>query len=121
MVVVDRVQLEMVLHNLLGNAIDALAESPGEERKITVTARPQDSATVAIAVQDTGPGVASNIAPQLFQTFVSSRNAGMGLGLAISRSIVERHGGRLSLDESVNGATFTVTLPAVTGDTGNAG
>lgn len=108
---IDRVQIEMVLHNLLNNAIDSIAEAQPEERYVTVRASADDSGFIAIGVEDTGPGVKPSIAQQLFTTFASSKSAGMGLGLAISRSIVERHGGRLWLDKSGPGARFVLTLP----------
>ena len=109
--VVDRVQIEMVLHNVLRNAVDALADLEPDVRDITVSASTMQPGLIRIAVQDTGPGVKPAIAEQLFRSFVTSRKEGTGLGLAISRSIVERHGGRLWLDQSSGGARFVITLP----------
>jgi C4-dicarboxylate-specific signal transduction histidine kinase len=109
---VDRVQTEMVLHNVLRNAVDAIAESEPEMKKITLRARRAQPGFIRLAVQDTGPGVDPAIAGQLFKSFVTSRKEGTGLGLAISRSIVERHGGRLWLEQGAPGACFVITLPA---------
>jgi two-component system sensor kinase FixL len=109
--VVDRVQMEMVLHNVVRNAVDALADAEPEVREITLTASGAQPGFVRIVVEDTGPGVKPAIAEQLFRSFVTSRKEGTGLGLAISRSIVERHGGRLWLDQGTGGARFILTLP----------
>jgi two-component system sensor kinase FixL len=111
--VVDRLQIEMVLHNVLRNAVDAIAESEPEVRQISVTASQSQPRLVTVAIEDSGPGVRPGIAEQLFRSFVTSRKEGTGLGLAISRSIVERHGGRLWLDASSVGARFVITLPSV--------
>ncbi|HYC48615.1 MAG TPA: ATP-binding protein [Burkholderiales bacterium] len=111
--VVDRVQIEMVLHNVVRNAVDALVDAASERRQIVIAASRAQPGGVQIAVEDTGPGVAPAIAEQLFRSFVTSRKEGTGLGLAISRSIVERHGGRLWLDRSTGGARFVMTLPAL--------
>jgi len=107
---VDRVQLAMVLHNLLANAIDSIASTEGAVRDIVVEGT-DEGASVKLAVHDSGPGIAPSIAGQLFQRFATSKPTGMGLGLNISRSIVERHGGRLWLESSERGARFALTLP----------
>ena len=109
-VMVDRVQIAMVLHNLIANAIDSLAGGPADTPEITVEAA-QDGNAIKLVVQDNGSGIAPSIADQLFQTFATSKPTGMGLGLAISRSIVESHGGRLWLEPSPSGARFALTLP----------
>jgi two-component system sensor kinase FixL len=109
---VDRVQLEMVLHNVLRNAVDAITESEPAVRQITIGARRAQAGFVALAVEDSGPGVKPEIAEQLFKSFVTSKREGTGLGLAISRSIVERHGGRLWLDASESGARFLISVPS---------
>jgi two-component system sensor kinase FixL len=109
----DRVQLEMVLHNVLRNAVDAISDAEADVREITVIAESAQPGLVKIAVEDTGPGVKPAIAEQLFRSFVTSRKEGTGLGLAISRSIVERHGGRLWLDQGTAGARFILTLPVL--------
>ena len=112
----DRVQSEIVLHNLLSNALDALASHPTGHRSITVAAVGEDS-HVRFTVTDTGPGIAPELAGKLFESFVTSKPHGMGLGLNISRSLVEAHGGHLWLAESRPGRTrFSFTLPAFRAD-----
>ena len=108
----DPLQIEMVLQNLLLNAIDALGAVQGSKREIVITAVRAGAGHVRIEVQDTGPGVDPNIADRLFQPFLTSKSDGMGLGLVISRSIVEAHGGKIWHEPSPGGgACFIFTLP----------
>jgi len=109
-VLADRVQVETVLHNLIANAIDALKEVPGE-RQITLAAAPQDEAFVRVSVTDNGPGVPAAVRESLFKPFASNKAEGLGLGLSISRTIVEAHGGVLWLADTAAGARFCFTLP----------
>jgi two-component system, LuxR family, sensor kinase FixL len=107
----DRVQVEIVLHNLLANAIDALKENTTAERAIRLTAQPEGERLVRVAIADSGPGITHEIAEQLLHPFLTSKPKGMGLGLAISRSIVEAHGGRLSIEAGRQGlVSFTLPL-----------
>ncbi|MFO1412678.1 MAG: ATP-binding protein [Burkholderiales bacterium] len=106
----DRLQLETVLHNLVTNAIDALASHRGP-RTVRLSAVRAGPETVRVSVADTGPGVAPDMLPTLFEPLATSKAHGLGLGLAISRTIVEAHGGRLSLEPTATGATFSLTLP----------
>lgn len=109
----DAVQLGAVLDNLLANACDALAESP-RPRRIRVTASrlaDRSPPTLRISVQDNGAGVASELRPQLFKPLATSKPHGMGLGLALSRSIAERLGGGLSFDAAASITTFHLDLP----------
>lgn len=111
---VDRVQIEIVLHNLILNAIQAIASSTIDRREVILEARPAEGEPgwVRVAVHDFGPGVAQEVAAGLFYAFSTTKTEGMGLGLAISRSLVEAHGGRLWLDgEAKSGARFCFTLP----------
>ncbi len=111
---VDRVQIEIVLHNLLLNAIEALAVSEGSQREVLLEAAvfEEDAGWVEVAVRDFGPGVQADLAEGLFHAFATTKTEGMGLGLAISRSLVEAHGGRLWLDDSARpGARFCFTIP----------
>ncbi|NDW07099.1 PAS domain S-box protein [Jiella sp. 40Bstr34] len=109
-VMADKVQVQQVLLNLMRNAIEAMQE--GERRDLTVSSRLMDGDMVEIAVADTGPGIAPEIAAQLFQPFVTSKERGMGVGLSISRTIVEAHGGRLWTESNPGGGTvFRLTLP----------
>lgn len=109
---VDPLQLEMVVHNLLGNAIDSMTAAHCSERIITLSAHVRADGMVQLAVHDTGPGVHDSRVATLFQPFATSKAEGMGMGLAISRSLVEQHGGRLWLESSCSGATFALALPA---------
>jgi len=107
---VDRVQIGAVLGNLLGNAIDALASS-GPPRAIEVRARRADGNAIRIEVRDSGPGVPVEVRDRLFQPMATSKPEGMGLGLVISRTIAERHGGRLWLDTDSRQTNFCLELP----------
>jgi two-component system, LuxR family, sensor kinase FixL len=108
----DSVQLETVLHNLIGNAIDAL-RAEYEPRVIRLEATLSAADVVQIAVADEGPGIHPDIADTLFQPLASTKAQGLGLGLAISRTLVEAHGGRLWLEATRRGARFCLTLPVV--------
>lgn len=117
-VLVDRIQIQQVLVNLMRNAVEAMArEGAGDDaptrRDLAVTAARVRPDTVAVAVADTGPGLAPGLAERLFDPFVSTKPGGMGLGLSICRSIVEGHGGRLWAEPNPGGgAVFRFTLPA---------
>lgn len=111
----DRIQLDIVLRNVLTNAVQALAEGPGSTppgtpRRITVDAG-ADGLSVWVRIADNGPGIADTVRSRLFQPFVSLKSSGLGLGLAISRAIVEAHGGTLTAAPGRH-AVFTMTLPA---------
>ncbi|BAQ48277.1 PAS/PAC sensor signal transduction histidinekinase [Methylobacterium aquaticum] len=110
-VLADRVQVQQVLVNLIRNAREAMARSPVRELGIEVRLNPPDE--VEIAVSDTGPGIAEDVAERLFQPFVTTKPGGMGVGLSICRTIVEAHGGRLTVERNASGgATFRLGLPA---------
>jgi signal transduction histidine kinase len=106
----DRIQIELVLHNLISNAIDALDATTGE-RTIVLTASRHDHQRVRFTVADNGPGVTRAVIPTLFEPLASDKASGLGLGLAISRTIVEGHGGTLWLADAAGGATFCLTIP----------
>lgn len=109
-VFVDRVQIQQVLINLVRNAGEAMRKSPRQELTLT-TSMPSEN-TIAVDVADTGPGIAEDIQQQLFQPFVTSKPGGMGIGLAISKRIIEAHDGEISVSRNANGgATFRFTLP----------
>jgi two-component system sensor kinase FixL len=117
----DRVQLQQVVLNLLLNAMDALDDNPPARRLVTVRARPV-GATVEVTVSDTGPGIPADNLAHVFEPFFTTKPAGLGMGLAISRDIIEAHGGRLSAESNeAGGATFTLTLPVVEGGEGGSG
>lgn len=107
----DRVCLQQVLINLVVNALDAVNESAGAERRVIV--RTSSTADwVEISVSDTGNGIPADLLPKVFDTFFTTKNEGVGLGLAISRSIVEAHAGRIwAEDHHGQGATFRLSLP----------
>ncbi len=112
-VVADRVQIQQVLINLMRNAMEAMRDST--VKQLTVTTSPAENGRLKVEVADTGPGIAEDIAPQLFQPFVTSKPNGMGVGLSISRRIIESHGGELVVRRNeAGGATFTFTLPLLT-------
>jgi len=111
----ERVQLQQVLLNLLLNAMDALDGNRQERRLVTVRTRPVGE-TVEVAVRDTGPGIPADKLLRVFEPFFTSKPNGLGMGLAISRDIIERHGGKLWAENNeAGGATFTIALPAAEG------
>jgi two-component system sensor kinase FixL len=108
---VDKVQIQQVLVNLMRNAAEAMAESP--RRELTIATEAIQDTAVEITVADTGPGIPDEVAQRLFQPFVTTKTGGMGIGLAISQSIVEAHGGQLSMRPNEGGGTiFQFRLPA---------
>jgi len=111
-VLVDKVQIHQVLLNLIRNAIEAMQETT--RRVLTIATALRDGAIVEISVCDTGPGIAPTIAAQLFQPFVTTKSEGMGIGLSISRTIIESHGGHLWAEPNPDGGTiFRMTLKIV--------
>jgi two-component system sensor kinase FixL len=109
LVTVDKVQIQQVLINLLRNAIEAMEAS--QKRELVISATPATNDMVAIAVADTGSGIVPEVAAQLFQPFVTSKRHGMGVGLSISRTIVEAHGGQIAAEPNPGGGTiFRFTL-----------
>jgi two-component system sensor kinase FixL len=115
MVMADRVQIQQVLINLMRNAMEAMRESP--VKRLTVRTRPVEGTRMQVEVEDTGPGISDEIAPQLFQPFVTSKAHGMGIGLSISKRIIESHGGDLTVSRNAaGGATFSFSLPLLPED-----
>jgi len=109
-VLVDRIQIQQVLINLMRNAMEAMRG--GKRRELTVRTRRNGGSHVVIEVADTGPGITDDVAARLFEPFVSSKPNGMGIGLSISRRIVEAHGGSLTASRNAEGgATFRIELP----------
>jgi two-component system C4-dicarboxylate transport sensor histidine kinase DctB len=108
----DRILLEQVVVNLVQNAIHAQLELPPSERAIDIAATAQDG-LVQIAIADHGPGIAPDQKDQLFTPFFSTKAEGLGLGLNICRTIVEAHGGHITVGNRIDGgAVFTITLPS---------
>ena len=111
-VYVDRIQLEQVIINLLRNCIEAITESGRKDGRIDVYKRRLPNNTVELTVIDNGPGVAPKLLEHVFEPFQSGKASGMGMGLSISRSIIESHGGRLWNNRyQQGGAQFGLTLP----------
>ncbi len=110
MLLADPVQLQQVLLNLFLNAIDAMHNQSTGERILTVSVM-TDPLGFLFKVQDTGPGISAKTAEKIFDAFFSTKDDGMGMGLAISRSIIEFHGGRLWLAPSAVGAAFQFNIP----------
>ncbi len=106
----DRLQLEVVLRNLITNAFDAVRSRAAEDRSIRVNAQVEGLSRVCITIEDSGSGLDSNGASRLFAGFQSSKSSGLGLGLIISRAIIEAHGGNLWADVSDHGI-FKINLP----------
>jgi two-component system sensor kinase FixL len=109
LVLADRVQIQQVVLNLIRNAVDAMEDAP--VRRLTITVERVGPELAEIQVADTGPGISPEIADQLFQPFITTKRNGMGVGLSISRTIVEAHGGQIRAERNEEGgATFRFTL-----------
>lgn len=109
----DRTQLEQVLLNLVTNAADALVAIPPGKRRLQVTTS-VESGMVVVCVIDNGHGIPAAISTTIFEPLVTTKETGMGMGLAICRSIIEAHGGKLEARSDENGTTFSFALPMVT-------
>jgi len=107
---IDRLQIELVLRNLLANAVDSLAAAPPRQPAIRVSAKRHDESHVRIVVEDNGPGIPVEAREHVFEPFVSGKPSGMGLGLAVSRAIAEAHGGSLAAAGAGHGE-FHLVLP----------
>ncbi len=107
----DRIQLQQVLLNLISNSFDAM-ENSQDSREILIRTMCKDAYTIMVAVKDSGCGIPAQNLPKLFTHFFTSKPDGLGMGLSISRSIIELHGGRLDVENnSDSGATFYFTIP----------
>lgn len=116
-VLADNIQIQQVILNLMRNAIEAMSATPAEQRRLIVRTRMNEAAMVEIAVSDNGPPMELTDAERLFEPFFTTKPEGMGMGLSISRSIIEAHRGRLCGGPNPDrGATFKVTLPVNPGD-----
>ena len=107
----DKVQIQQVLLNLLRNAVEAMEAS--QRRELVISTAAGDDDMVAVSVADTGSGIAPELMSQLFQPFVTNKRQGMGVGLSICRTIVEAHGGQITVEPNPDGGTiFRFTLRA---------
>jgi len=108
----DHVQLQQVALNFLLNALESVSENPYPPKLVTVKTDKEADGRVSLSVSDNGPGIEPEIAKHLFEPFFTTKPEGLGLGLSICRSIIEAHGGSLSVDSNLeNGATFRLHLP----------
>jgi signal transduction histidine kinase len=108
----DRVQLQQVVANISLNAIQAMAHSESI-RRLAVRTSSLGDGKICVEIEDTGPGIADDALPHIFQSFFSTKKEGMGIGLAICRSIIEAHGGSIEASNILTGgARFRFALPA---------
>jgi C4-dicarboxylate-specific signal transduction histidine kinase len=112
-VVGDRMQLQQVVVNLTINAVQAMAHAETERRALLIRTALADPRTILFSVEDSGPGIDPRHIDNLFDSFFTTKDSGMGMGLSISRSIIEAHGGRIRADNesALGGARFSVALP----------
>jgi two-component system sensor kinase FixL len=111
-IVADPVQIQQVILNLLRNGVDAMADMPEDGRQLRLTAFRDSDHSIRVDIGDRGHGVSDESRARLFTPFFTTKKAGMGMGLAISRSIITAHGGRLDCNNNADiGATFFFTLP----------
>jgi signal transduction histidine kinase len=111
-VVGDNIQLQQCVLNLLMNAFDAMAQSRSDRREVTIGVAQEKAGWVGISIRDRGAGIDPAVANRLFEPFVTTKSEGMGLGLLVTRSIVESHGGKIwATPNPEGGTTFTFTLP----------
>jgi len=108
----DPVQIQQVLVNLVSNAFDAMRQTPPSQRKVEISTAGDGDGKVRLSVRDHGTGIRSEVHEQLFEQFFTTKEHGLGMGLAIVRSIVEAHGGKIHAENVANGgACFYFTLP----------
>lgn len=119
-VLVDKVQIQQVVLNLIRNAIESMESTP--VRHLTISTRHGEGNTAIVAVTDTGSGLKPEVQEKLFQPFVTTKVQGMGIGLSISRTIIQSHGGRIWADPNPAGGTiFSFSLPAAAHGQSGAG
>tara|TARA_R110002111_G_scaffold2705_6_gene18093 strand:+ start:34071 stop:36119 length:2049 start_codon:yes stop_codon:yes gene_type:complete len=112
----DAIQIEQVLVNLLLNAIDAMAELPVAERKLVIQSDQDLEGNLVICVTDSGVGLKKGEERSIFETFYTTKQKGLGVGLSISQTIIDAHGGKLYPRRNQKGTSFFITLPVISGD-----
>jgi C4-dicarboxylate-specific signal transduction histidine kinase len=118
-VVGDRVQLQQVILNLVVNAMEAMASVPMERRRLVVRTSHPKPMLIQVAVQDQGPGFSPDVLRRMYDPFFSTKPDGLGMGLSISRSIIDAHGGRVrAFNNPAGGAIVSFTLPVYLADEG---
>jgi signal transduction histidine kinase len=111
----DRVQLQQVILNLVVNGLEAIANSKNSERELSISSAKDESNNLIVALRDSGAGLDAANLERVFDAFFTTKADGMGMGLAISRTIIESHGGRLwATSNSPQGSVFQFTLPVAT-------
>ena len=112
----DPLQIQQVLINLVGNAIDAMRETPVSNRKVEVVTERNGDSDIRVSVRDYGVGIPVEVQERLFEQFFTTKEEGLGMGLAIVKSIIEAHGGKIAAENVAGGgARFYFTLPATNG------
>jgi signal transduction histidine kinase len=103
------VQIQQVIYNLVTNALDALESVPQANRRLVIASRVEND-TVEVSIEDTGPGIAVENRERVFDVFYTTKTEGMGIGLAICRSIVKAHGGSITLGSEASGCRICFSL-----------
>jgi C4-dicarboxylate-specific signal transduction histidine kinase len=112
----DRIQLQQVILNLMRNGIESMTGIGNRPRRLIIRSGEQEAAQILVAIQDSGIGVNAEVMDRLFEPFFTTRSQGIGMGLPISRSIIEAHGGRLWAESTADqGSVFQFTLPSADG------
>ena len=119
-VMAAHMQLQQVVLNLIMNAVEAMSAIIGRDRCLTITAKPEGKSSVMIGIEDTGTGIDPVYLDRIFEPFFTTKSQGMGMGLAICRSIIETHSGRLTVSpRRPFGTSFFIVLPTVLNQSGN--
>ena len=110
----NRVDLEQVLLNVITNAMDAVAENPVPDRMVVMQTTCSEDGLVHVTVRDRGAGLPDGVAERIFEPFVTTKADGMGMGLAVARSLVDNHGGSIrAANQPGGGAVVTISIPAL--------
>jgi two-component system, LuxR family, sensor kinase FixL len=110
---IDALQIQQVIVNLVRNSIDALTDSGRHDGKITFEAKRADYNNIVVRVRDNGPGFDPGLLDRALTPFTTTKQDGLGLGLSLSRTIIEEHDGHLTINSNSNGATVSFTLRAI--------